>query len=256
MSNLLSSQPHDSLALQRVDGVGVIDADHVSQSVRFGAKDLDILRDISFQIQAGEQVAITGKSGSGKSTLLGLLAGLDLPSSGRITLSGQNLHLLTEDQRARLRLSDVGFIFQSFHLLSHLSAIDNVMLPLTLARTLTRADAYARAAEMLVQVSLQDRMHHQPSTLSGGEQQRVAIARALVHRPAIVFADEPTGNLDEETAAQIEDVLFRLNREHGTTLVVVTHHQQLAARCGRVLHLHAGQLYEGQRSDHDLEQLL
>ncbi len=219
-------------------------ARHLTQSVYTDAGEWTILQGVDLQIASGEQVAITGRSGSGKSTLLGLLAGLDRASSGEVWLCGQPLHDRDEDQRAAIRLAHVGFVFQSFQLLDHLSALDNVMLPLTLGRRMSRAAAQTQAKAMLDRVGLASRMAQTPRVLSGGEQQRVAIARALVHQPDVVFADEPTGNLDGQTAQSIEQLLFDLNRELGTTLVLVTHDLALAGRCGRRLHLQDGQLVQ------------
>lgn len=186
-------------------------------------------------------MAVVGVSGSGKSTLLGLLAGLDLPTMGYVRLGDENLNELDEDGRARLRGSLVGFVFQSFQLMPGFTALENVMLPLELA---AQPDPAATASRLLQRVGLAERMHHYPKQLSGGEQQRVAIARAFSVAPAILFADEPTGNLDAETGETIIDLLFELNREHGTTLVLVTHDEQLASRCERRLHLHAGCLQD------------
>lgn len=214
----------------------------LSQTVATPAGELTILHPVDLSIQAGEQLAITGRSGSGKSTLLGLLAGLDRASTGQVFLCGNALHELDEDQRAAVRLAHIGFVFQSFQLLNHLSALDNVMLPLTLSKALSHAQAKTRAAELLARVGLEKHMKQTPRVLSGGEQQRVAIARALVTQPQVIFADEPTGNLDGQTAHAIEDLLFDLNREQGTTLVLVTHDLKLASRCGRQLHLEGGRL--------------
>lgn len=200
---------------------------------------LTILDDVSFCIEAGESVAIVGPSGAGKSTLLGLLAGLDLPDSGRVLLDGVDLCALDEDRRARLRGERLGFVFQSFQLLATLTALENVMLPLEIAG---RADAESVAREVLQRVGLQGRMRHYPRQLSGGEQQRVAIARAFAPRPALMLADEPTGNLDAATGAQIIELLFDLNREQGATLVLVTHDEQLAGRCRRRLRMAAGRI--------------
>jgi putative ABC transport system ATP-binding protein len=194
---------------------------------------------VSFEIERGESVAVAGPSGAGKSTLLGLLAGLDLPSSGRVLLEGTDLTQLDEDGRARLRASRVGFVFQSFHLIPALTALENVMLPLELAGS---ADARRAAADTLAQVGLRDRMAHYPRQLSGGEQQRVAIARAFVTRPAVLFADEPTGNLDTATGARVGELLFALNVSAHTTLVLVTHDRALAGRCARTLQMDAGRL--------------
>lgn len=200
-----------------------------------------ILTGLSFEVAAGVTAAITGRSGSGKSTLLGLLAGLDRATAGEIWLDGQPLHRLDENQRAALRLSRVGFVFQNFELLGHLSALDNVLLPLQLAGVARRA-ALPRATAMLDRVGLAARLQQPARLLSGGEQQRVALARALVHQPRIVFADEPTGNLDGHTAQAVEQLLFELNREQGTTLVVVTHDVALAGRCQQQLLLQDGRL--------------
>ena len=200
---------------------------------------LTILHPTSFDIQRGESVAIVGASGSGKSTLLGLLAGLDLPSSGEVWLAGQLLGAMNEDGRARLRGELIGFVFQSFQLLPTLTALENVMLPLELNGL---PDARKNAQHWLERVGLADRQQHRAQQLSGGEQQRVAIARAFAVNPALLLADEPTGNLDAETGARVINLLFELNREQATTLVLVTHDSQLAARCGRRLALHAGHL--------------
>jgi len=221
----------------------VIIARHLSKVVDAPEAKLTILDDVSLRIAAGGSVAIVGASGSGKSTLLSLLAGLDLPSNGEVILAGQSLASLDEDQRAALRAEQVGFVFQSFQLLDSLNALENVMLPLELEG---RRDASARARQLLERVGLGHRLSHYPRQLSGGEQQRVAIARAFASEPAILFADEPTGNLDAVTGAHITDLLFELNREQGTTLVMVTHDERLAARCAAALHLEAGRLKEDQ----------
>jgi len=204
---------------------------------------LDILTDIDLRIRDGEAVAIVGVSGSGKSTLLGLLAGLDSPSSGRVTLGEHALDALDEDGRARVRSQLVGFVFQSFQLLPGLTALENVMLPLELAAL---PEPRQQAGRLLQRVGLDARLAHYPRQLSGGEQQRVAIARAFATRPAILFADEPTGNLDSATGSTIIDLLFELNRERGTTLVLVTHDEALAARCDRHIRLEAGRVVEAQ----------
>ncbi len=202
---------------------------------------LSILRDISFVLEAGQTAAIVGASGSGKSTLLGILAGLDTPSSGSVQLAGQDLFALDEDQRAALRARHVGFVFQSFQLMPNLTALENVMLPLQLAGA---PDARVQATAMLQRVGLGERLQHRPKVLSGGEQQRVALARAFVVQPDLLLADEPTGSLDHATGAAIMDLMFVLNREQGTTLVLVTHDRQLAARCERRLTIEAGRLSE------------
>ena len=200
---------------------------------------MTILDDVSFTVEQGESVAIVGASGSGKSTLLGLLAGLDLPSAGRIIASGQDLFALDEDARAQWRATHVGFVFQSFQLLPQMTALENVMLPLELAG---QRDAAARARALLARVGLGDRMGHYPRTLSGGEQQRVALARAFAPNPPLLLADEPTGNLDPATGERIIELLFELNREAGATLVLVTHDPALAARCGRIIRIRGGRL--------------
>ena len=216
-------------------------AERVGKLVNTADGDLSILHDVSFQIEQGESVAIIGASGSGKSTLLSLLAGLDLPSTGQIDLMGQSLNLLDEDGRARLRGQFVGFVFQSFQLLPHLTALENVMLPLEMAG-IDHAEARLEAHQWLEKVGLSLRANHFPKTLSGGEQQRVALARAFINKPAILFADEPTGSLDEASGNRVIELLFELNRENSSTLVLVTHDPALAARCGRQLSLQGGRL--------------
>ena len=203
---------------------------------------LTILDEVSLAIHAGETVAIVGASGAGKSTLLALLAGLDEPSSGEVWVDGENITALDEDGRAAVRARRVGFVFQSFHLVPSLTALENVMLPLELAG---RRDAREAASQALDEVGLGARVGHYPRQLSGGEQQRVAIARAFVTRPAVLFADEPTGNLDTATGARIADLLFQLNAAAGTTLVLVTHDRGLAARCGRIIEIDGGRLTGG-----------
>jgi putative ABC transport system ATP-binding protein len=204
-----------------------------------GANELVILQDISLEVMAGDAVAIVGASGSGKSTLLGLLAGLDTPSSGRVRLDGTDLFGLDEDGRAALRARLLGFVFQSFQLLPALNALENVMLPLELAGEAGAAD---RAAKMLARVGLAERLRHYPKTLSGGEQQRVALARAFVTQPKLLLADEPTGNLDAATGAGVIDLMFEMNAEAHTTLVLVTHDDAIAARCARKIRLVAGRI--------------
>jgi putative ABC transport system ATP-binding protein len=218
-----------------------LQADALGKSVALPSGELVILRDVAFAIAPGETVAIVGASGSGKSTLLSLLAGLDVPSSGRVLLDGQALSSLDEDGRARLRGEKVGFVFQNFQLLPSLTALENVMLPLELRGD---ADAESPARAILQRTGLGERLAHYPRQLSGGEQQRVALARAFVTRPGLLFADEPTGNLDTRTGAAIIELLFELNRQAGTTLVLVTHDDALAARCGRRLRLDAGRLVD------------
>jgi len=197
------------------------------------------VRDVSIEIAAGESVAIVGASGAGKSTLLALLAGLDTPTSGKVWLAGRDLTVLDEDGRARLRAQRVGFVFQSFHLIPALTALENVMLPLELAG---RPDARSAALAALERVGLRARIGHYPRQLSGGEQQRVALARAFVGRPAVLFADEPTGNLDTVTGERVVELLFELNQHSLTTLILVTHERAIAARCERILHMEAGRV--------------
>ncbi len=211
----------------------------LGKEVASGDGMLAILHEISFAVESGEAVAIVGASGSGKSTLLGLLAGLDLPTAGSVRLVGEELAGLDEDSRAALRGRLLGFVFQSFHLLAALSALENVMLPLEL---LGLPDAQATARTMLERVGLSHRLGHYPKHLSGGEQQRVALARAFAVKPQLLMADEPTGNLDAATGGEIIDLMFEMNREAGTTLVLVTHDEALARRCGRVVRLAGGRL--------------
>ncbi|MFL9692570.1 ABC transporter ATP-binding protein [Aeromonas veronii] len=211
----------------------------IGKSVRLGQESLTILEGIDLQVNSGETVALVGASGSGKSTLLGLLAGLDLPSQGDIEILGKSLGELDEEGRARLRAEQIGFVFQSFLLLPTMTALENVMLP---AELRGERDCEPRARELLAAVGLGERLHHLPPRLSGGEQQRVAIARAFMTRPSLLLADEPTGNLDSKTGEKVIELLFELNRKHGTTLVVVTHDHQLAERCQRQLVMTAGRL--------------
>jgi putative ABC transport system ATP-binding protein len=217
----------------------VLAAQGIGKTVKSGDADLVILRDIDLAVTFGEALAVVGASGSGKSTLLALLAGLDTPSTGTVMLDGVDLFSLDEDQRAQLRGRLLGFVFQSFQLLPALTALENVMLPLELAYA---DDAEARAREMLVRVGLGERLQHYPKHLSGGEQQRVALGRAFVVRPKLLLADEPTGSLDAASGAQIIELLFELNREHGTTLVLVTHDEALASRCTRIVRLVGGRV--------------
>jgi len=219
----------------------VIVADGVGKSIDGAAGVLTILENVNLSIAEGETVAIVGRSGSGKTTLLSLLAGLDLPSSGRIELTGHDIGVMGEDARAAVRAGGVGFVFQSFQLLAGFTALENVMLPAELAGLDRPAE---RAREALQQVGLEHRLNHYPTQLSGGEQQRVAIARAFAGEPKLLFADEPTGNLDTATGARIIDLLFDLNAQRGTTLVMVTHDNTLAARCKRALRIEAGRIVE------------
>ena len=215
-------------------------AEALTRTYVSGGREITVLRNITFELEKGGVLAITGPSGSGKSTLLGLLAGLDRPSGGRVVLDGHDLGALSEDERARLRADKVGFVFQSFHLIPTLTARENVQVPLELRGQ----DGRARAAELLARVGLGDRGHHYPAQLSGGEQQRVAIARAFAHRPLLLFADEPTGNLDAANGANVVALLDELNREAGTTLVLVTHDPELAARARRLVRLRDGAVVE------------
>ncbi|BEI33529.1 ABC transporter ATP-binding protein [Polynucleobacter sp. HIN5] len=219
----------------------VLQAKGVGKTVQTSDGLLAILQDINFTIRSGESVAIVGASGSGKSTLLGLMAGLDLPTSGSIELMQQDLGRLDEDGRAKLRGQFVGFVFQSFQLVPHLNALENVMLPLEIRGT-TLTEARKLASDCLARVGLSQRLMHYPKTLSGGEQQRVALARAFVSEPSILFADEPTGSLDEASGSKVIELLFELNRENGSTLILVTHDPQLANRCSRQLTLQGGRL--------------
>ncbi len=228
--------------MNETSGTTLVQVKTLGKQVTTGDAQLTILRDISFEVSAGEAVAIVGVSGSGKSTLLGLMAGLDTPSTGSVAINGHDLFALDEDGRAALRGRMMGFVFQSFQLLPEFTALENVMLPLELA-----GDTGAREAarQLLTRVGVGDRLGHYPKQLSGGEQQRVAIARAFVTRPALLLADEPTGNLDAETGARIIELMFELNRERGTTLLLVTHDETLSRRCNRVLRLAGGMLQNG-----------
>jgi len=224
----------------------MISVEHVFKSVTDSTGTLDILRDIDVRLQQRETVAIVGASGSGKSTLLSIIAGLDVPTRGTVRLAGQDLFALDEDARAALRAQKVGFVFQSFQLLGNLTALENVMLPLELAG---RRDARSAATEMLARVGLSLRLGHYPKVLSGGEQQRVALARAFVVQPAVLLADEPTGSLDFATGETVMALMLALNREIGTTLVLVTHDKALAARCDRRITIEAGQLVAAPADD-------
>ena len=219
----------------------IISVEHVFKSVTDSTGTLDILRDIDFSLNARETVAIVGASGSGKSTLLSIIAGLDTPSRGTVRLAGQDIFAINEDDRAALRAQKLGFVFQSFQLLGNLTALENVMLPLELAG---RRDARATATEMLARVGLAERLGHYPKVLSGGEQQRVALARAFVVKPAVLLADEPTGSLDFATGEKVMELMFDLNRELGTTLVLVTHDRAIASRCARCITIEAGRVLD------------
>ena len=220
----------------RHPAMSILRCESLTRTYVSGGREITVLRDITFALEPGAFLAITGPSGSGKSTLLGLLAGLDRPTRGRVVLDGRDLAALTEDERARVRAEAVGFVFQSFHLIPTLTARENVQVPLELRGE----DGRARAGELLERVGLGDRGHHYPAQLSGGEQQRVAVARAFAHRPKILFADEPTGNLDAANGQNVMSLLAELNREVGTTLVLVTHEMDLAARARRTIRLRDG----------------
>ncbi|MCZ4319012.1 ABC transporter ATP-binding protein [Aequorivita viscosa] len=211
----------------------------LEKTYKSGSKQLTVLQNVSFEVEKGQSFSIVGPSGSGKTTLLGLAAGLDTPNAGTVTLCGRNLNTLNEDERAQLRNEEVGFIFQDFQLLPTLTALENVSVPLELQGA---KNAVSRAKELLEKVGLGNRVHHYPSQLSGGEQQRVAVARAFSNNPSILFADEPTGNLDEETGEKITQLLLNLNKEAGTTLVIITHDLDLAARTQQILRLKGGKI--------------
>jgi putative ABC transport system ATP-binding protein len=229
--------------------INAIEVTQLSKRVQDVAGMLTILDDITFSLRAGDSLAITGASGSGKSTLLGLLAGLDTPTTGQVNLLGQSIFALDEDGRAALRAKHIGFVFQSFHLLPNLSALENVMLPLELVGR----EALEPATALLQQVGLGERLHHFPSTLSGGEQQRVSLARAFVQQPSVLFADEPTGSLDEVTGGKIIDLMFEFQRMQHTTLVLVTHDPTLASRCERQLVMQGGRLVSSSLGHADAE---
>ena len=229
--------------------INAIEVTQLSKRVQDAAGVLTILDDITFSLRAGDSLAITGASGSGKSTLLGLLAGLDTPTAGQVNLLGQSIFALDEDGRAALRAHSIGFVFQSFHLLPNLNALENVMLPLELAGR----EALVPATALLRQVGLGERLHHFPATLSGGEQQRVSLARAFVQQPSVLFADEPTGSLDEVTGGKIIDLMFDFQRRQQTTLVLVTHDPKLASRCERQLVMQGGRLVSSAFGHADVE---
>jgi putative ABC transport system ATP-binding protein len=234
-----SAQAAAPLTAKSMTDNSVLSARGIGKTVKSGDSDLVILRDIDLAVTPGDVVAVVGASGSGKSTLLAILAGLDTPSAGSVALQGEELFALDEDRRAELRGRSVGFVFQSFQLLPSLTALENVMLPLELSG---KDDAEAMAREMLKRVGLGERLQHYPKHLSGGEQQRVALARAFVVRPKLLFADEPTGSLDAQSGAAVIELLFEMNREFGTTLILVTHDEQLASKCRRILRLAAGRI--------------
>jgi putative ABC transport system ATP-binding protein len=228
-----------ALNAKTVNNKNVLMARGIGKTVKSGSSELVILRDIDLEITRGEAVAVVGASGSGKSTLLAILAGLDTPSAGQVEIDGADLFALDEDARARLRAMQVGFVFQSFQLLPGYTALENVMLPLELTN---HPETEARSIEILERVGLGERLNHYPKHLSGGEQQRVALARAFVVRPKLLFADEPTGSLDAESGAGVIRLLFEMNQEYGTTLVMVTHDESLAGRCSRMVRLAAGRI--------------
>jgi putative ABC transport system ATP-binding protein len=227
----------------------MIIAKGLAQTYMSGGRPLMVLTDIDLEVEVGGAVAILGPSGSGKTTLLGLLAGLDLPSAGYVVLDGQNLSELSEDERAELRADKVGFVFQTFQLIPTLTALENVLVPIELqqASALNGGEMQRRATELLNRVGLGDRTHHYPAQLSGGEQQRVGLARAFANRPKILMADEPTGNLDAETGHHVIDLMVRLNREEGTTLVLVTHDVELASKAHRIVRLSGGRIVADER---------
>ena len=227
-----------------MSSTNIVQAQALGKQVTSPEGTLTILRDINLSVKPGESLAVVGVSGSGKSTLLGLLAGLDMPTQGKVILNGNDISILDEDGRARIRSQSVGFVFQSFHLLPGLTALENTSLPLELAGS---EQAEIEARQKLEEVGLSTRIHHYPNQLSGGEQQRVAIARAFAANPKILFADEPTGNLDQKTAKRIIDLLFKMNKEHGTTLILVTHDNEIAKHCERQVVIAGGQLTESQK---------
>lgn len=226
----------------------ILEVTDITQQFRSGDQKLTVLDQINFSVEEGTTCAIVGPSGSGKTTLLGLCAGLDRPTEGDISLNQIDLGPLTEDQRAQVRNKHVGFVFQTFQLVPTLTALENVMVPLELRGTNPK-EVEQDARELLTEVGLGDRLHHYPTQLSGGEQQRVAIARAFINRPKILFADEPTGNLDSETGETIEELLFDLNRISGTTLVLVTHDHSLAEQCQRIIHLKNGRIHSDELNE-------
>ena len=221
----------------------ILDVHKITKSYYNGQKKLTVLDEVSFSLQRGDTFSIVGPSGSGKTTLLGLCAGLDVPTSGFVSLEGHELFSLSEDQRAEVRNQHVGFIFQSFQLIPTLTALENIMVPMELNKV---PGARSRARDLLDRVGLADRGHHYPTQLSGGEQQRVSLARAFANNPSILFADEPTGNLDEETSSKVEQMIFELNQENGTTLVLVTHDLELARQTNRVIRLKGGKIVADQ----------
>lgn len=237
----MAQSPTEHVINEKTAAQIVIQAERIGKSVATNKEHLTILKDVNLAIAEGETVAIVGTSGAGKSTLMTLLAGLDVPTEGEISLLGKPLSQMDDETRAALRSDSVGFVFQSFLLIPTLTALENVTLPCLLKGEVEDTD---RATQLLTEVGLKDRLNHTPSQLSGGEQQRVALARAFMIKPKILFADEPTGNLDQKTASNIVNQLFELNKAHNTTLVLVTHDNDLAKRCERTLHMQAGELEE------------
>lgn len=229
----------------------ILEVAGLGKTYKSGSRDLHVLEDIHFSIERGETVAIVGPSGSGKTTLLGLCAGLDHPSTGHVKISGTDITALDENEKAEIRNHKVGFIFQNFQLIPTLTALENVMIPLELQAQPKKA--YHKAIELLDRVGLSDRMNHYPAQLSGGEQQRISIARAFCNEPELLFADEPTGNLDDDTGERIEELLFEMNREFGTTLVIVTHDLELAEKTGRIIRLKGGKVMSDQNLTADVQ---
>lgn len=232
----------------------ILETKNLTRHFKSGNKTLTVVNDINFAVEEGISCAIVGPSGSGKTTLLGLCAGLDRPNSGTVMLNDIQLNTLDEDQRALVRNQYVGFVFQTFQLVPTLTALENVMIPLELRGEVT-ADVRKRALELLDNVGLTDRVHHYPTQLSGGEQQRVSIARAFINQPKILFADEPTGNLDNETGLHIEELIFNLNKQQGTTLILVTHDLELAAKCDRIIKLKSGSIFEDSFTNAETENI-
>lgn len=233
----------------------ILSVQNVTKTFQSGDHKLTVLDHASFDVEKGISCAIVGPSGSGKTTLLGLCAGLDRPTSGKVILNGQPISDMQEDQLNSVRNEQIGFVFQSFQLISTLTALENVMVPVELRGTPYR-EVEKQAKDLLEQVGLGDRLHHYPNQLSGGEQQRVGLARAFIHKPEILFADEPTGNLDSETGEQIEELLFELNQKQGTTLIIVTHDRELAEQCDRIIELKNGEIFRDSYTRHMDEEIL
>lgn len=225
----------------------ILSVENLSKTFTSGNKELTVLKDITFSVEKGISCAIVGPSGSGKTTLLGLCAGLDKPSSGDVILNDQKISALKESELSAIRNEQIGFVFQSFQLIPTLTALENVMVPIEL-RGLAYKEVEQKAVELLDKVGLKDRITHYPTQLSGGEQQRVGLARAFIHKPDVLFADEPTGNLDGDTGTQIEDLLFELNKDEGTTLIIVTHDRELASKCNRIIELKSGVIISDTKS--------